>query len=155
MFLSFICANIMYSLIYNRTRDIFDIIINFPDSIGAWNDLKVPIERLPLFVSRSPLPCLCLGLLTTRRPTNSPHHFSLQSVRFFLPQSFFPPPFFSLPSSTKDTYLFTLQLSRNRKCLLRPEADMKLILSQYVTTITCLRIVDPPGVLLLKVADPI
>ena len=44
-FLSFICASIMCSLTYNRTRDIFDIIINFPDSMGAWNDLKVLIER--------------------------------------------------------------------------------------------------------------
>lgn len=43
----------------------------------------------------------------------------------------------------------------NRKRLLHPGADTKLILSQYVATIKCLRIVDPPGVLLFKVADPI
>ena len=44
----FICANTVYSLVYNRTREIFDIIIDFPDSMGALNDLKVSIERIPL-----------------------------------------------------------------------------------------------------------
>ncbi|KAJ6485260.1 hypothetical protein DFH09DRAFT_1252884 [Mycena vulgaris] len=63
-----------------RTSEIFDIIIDFPDSIGALQDLKR---------------------------------------------------------------------------LLHPGADTKLILTQYVATIKCLRIVDPPGVLLFKVADPI
>ena len=46
-------------------------------------------------------------------------------------------------------------LNRNRKRLLHPGADTKLILSQYVATIKCLRIIDPPGVLLFKVADSI
>ena len=53
----FIYANTMYSLIYNRTREIFDIIIDFPDSMGALNDLKVPMERLPLFAP-PPYPAL-------------------------------------------------------------------------------------------------
>lgn len=44
---------------------------------------------------------------------------------------------------------------RNNKRLLHPGADTKVILTQYVSTIKCLRIVDPPGVLLFKVADPI
>ena len=48
-----------------------------------------------------------------------------------------------------------LYLNRNQKRLLHPGADTKLILSQYVATIKCLRIIDPPGVLLFKVADPI
>ncbi|KAG6332160.1 hypothetical protein ID866_6932 [Astraeus odoratus] len=43
----------------------------------------------------------------------------------------------------------------NRKRLLHPGADTKDILVQYVSTIKCLRKVDPPGVLLFKVADPI
>ena len=46
-------------------------------------------------------------------------------------------------------------LSRNRKRLLHPGADTKIILQQYVATIRCLRIIDPPGVLLFKVAEPI
>jgi len=46
-------------------------------------------------------------------------------------------------------------IHRNYKRLLHPGADTKLILSQYVATIKCLRIIDPPGVLLFKVADPI
>ena len=94
-----ICANTMYSLVYNRTREIFDIIIDFPDSMGALNDLKVPIQHLPLFVSpHPPLPHLCLGLPTTRRPTNGPRHGSPQSVRPSPFQSFLPPPFFLLSS---------------------------------------------------------
>lgn len=38
---------------------------------------------------------------------------------------------------------------------MHPGADTKDILAQYVSIIRCLRIVDPPGVLLFKVADPI
>ncbi|CDO77135.1 hypothetical protein BN946_scf184657.g10 [Trametes cinnabarina] len=44
---------------------------------------------------------------------------------------------------------------RNKKRLLHPGADTKDILTQYVSIIRCLRIIDPPGVLLYKVADPI
>lgn len=38
---------------------------------------------------------------------------------------------------------------------MHPGADTRLILSQYVSIIKCLRLVDPVGVLLFKVADPI
>lgn len=48
-----------------------------------------------------------------------------------------------------------ITITRNRRRLLHPGADTKLILSQYVATIKCLRVVDPPGVLLFKIADPI
>jgi anaphase-promoting complex subunit 2 len=51
--------------------------------------------------------------------------------------------------------LVSNQLYRNRKRLLHPGADTKLILQQYVATIKCLRMIDPPGVLLFKVAEPI
>ncbi len=47
------------------------------------------------------------------------------------------------------------RFQRNRKRLLHPGADTKLILQQYVATIKCLRKIDPPGVLLFKVAEPI
>ena len=47
------------------------------------------------------------------------------------------------------------EVCRNEKRLLHPGADTKDILTQYVSTIRCLRIIDPPGVLLFKVADPI
>lgn len=43
----------------------------------------------------------------------------------------------------------------NKRRLLHPGADTKDILTQYVSIIRCLRIIDPPGVLLYKVADPI
>ncbi|KAF8157822.1 hypothetical protein B0H34DRAFT_656905 [Crassisporium funariophilum] len=85
-----------------RTNEIFDIIIDFPDSIGALHDLRDCLQRVD---QRANL---------------------VKALR-----------------------------KSNRKRLLHPGADTKLILSQYVATIKCLRIVDPPGVLLFKVADPI
>ncbi|KAJ6622570.1 ubiquitin-protein ligase [Mycena sp. CBHHK59/15] len=85
-----------------RTSEIFDIIIDFPDSMGALQDLKECLQRVD---QRASL---------------------VQALR-----------------------------RANRKRLLHPGADTKLILTQYVATIKCLRIVDPPGVLLFKVADPI
>ncbi|KAG6815869.1 hypothetical protein H0H87_010659 [Tephrocybe sp. NHM501043] len=87
-----------------RTKEIFDIIIDFPDSMGALQDLKLQ-DCLQRVDQRSAL---------------------VQSLR-----------------------------KSNHKRLLHPGADTKLILSQYVATIKCLRIIDPPGVLLFKVADPI
>jgi len=50
--------------------------------------------------------------------------------------------------------LMTLHPSNGRR-LLHPGADTKDILAQYVSIIRCLRFVDPPGVLLHKVADAI
>ena len=43
----------------------------------------------------------------------------------------------------------------NTRRLLHPGADTKDILAQYVSIMRCLRFIDPPGVLLHKVADPI
>ncbi|KAG7091912.1 hypothetical protein E1B28_008307 [Marasmius oreades] len=85
-----------------RAREIFDIIIDFPESTGALQDLKECLQRVD---QRAAL---------------------VQALR-----------------------------KGNRKRLLHPGADTRLILTQYVATIKCLRIVDPPGVLLFKVADPI
>ncbi|BGP47200.1 hypothetical protein JCM10450v2_003052 [Rhodotorula kratochvilovae] len=44
------------------------------------------------------------------------------------------------------------QLSRR---LLHPGADTKDVIKTYIATIRCLRVVDPPGVLLSRVAEPI
>ncbi|KAF9442428.1 hypothetical protein P691DRAFT_714426 [Macrolepiota fuliginosa MF-IS2] len=85
-----------------RTREIFDIIIDFPESSGALYDLRDCLQRVD------------------QRPA------LVKALR-----------------------------QANRKRLLHPGADTKLILSQYVATIKCLRLIDPPGVLLFKVADPI
>ncbi|KAH7904718.1 ubiquitin-protein ligase [Hygrophoropsis aurantiaca] len=85
-----------------RTQEIFDIIVDFPDSNAALLDLKECLQRVD---QRAEL---------------------VQALRKF-----------------------------NKKRLLHPGADTKDILTQYVSTIKCLRIVDPPGVLLFKVADPI
>ncbi|KAF8812048.1 hypothetical protein BYT27DRAFT_6431262 [Phlegmacium glaucopus] len=85
-----------------RTKEIFDIIIDFPDSMGALQDLRDCLQRVDQRAN----------LVKTLRKANG-------------------------------------------KRLLHPGADTKLILSQYVATIKCLRIIDPLGVLLFKVADPI
>lgn len=45
--------------------------------------------------------------------------------------------------------------SLNTQRLLHPGADTKDIITQYIATIRCLRILDPGGVLLSRVADPI
>ncbi|KAM5531321.1 hypothetical protein V8D89_015036 [Ganoderma adspersum] len=85
-----------------RTQEIFDIIIDYPDSQPALQDLKECLIRVD---QRN-------DLVTTLRKAN-------------------------------------------KKRLLHPGADTKDILTQYVSIIRCLRMIDPPGVLLYKVADPI
>ncbi|OCH91244.1 hypothetical protein OBBRIDRAFT_887137 [Obba rivulosa] len=85
-----------------RTKEIFDIIVDYPDSLCALQDLKECLQRVD---QRTEL---------------------VQTLR-----------------------------KANKKRLLHPGADTKDILLQYVSIIRCLRIVDPPGVLLYKVADPI
>ncbi|KAH9959208.1 hypothetical protein BC827DRAFT_1384800 [Russula dissimulans] len=74
-----------------RTKEMFDIVIDHPDSIPALHDLKL-----------------------------------VEALR-----------------------------KANKRRLLHPGADTRDILTQYVSLIRCLRIIDPPGVLLFKVADPI
>ncbi len=39
--------------------------------------------------------------------------------------------------------------------MLHPGAETKDVITQYISTIRCLRILDPPGVLLHKIAEPI
>ncbi|KAI0032569.1 ubiquitin-protein ligase [Vararia minispora EC-137] len=85
-----------------RTKELFDIIIDYPESAAALQDLKECLQRVD---QRSQL---------------------VQSLR-----------------------------KANKRRLLHPGADTKDILTQYVSIIRCLRIVDPPGVLLYKVAEPI
>ncbi|KAF8489248.1 ubiquitin-protein ligase [Russula emetica] len=85
-----------------RTKEMFDIVIDYPDSSPALHDLKECLQRVD---QRGQL---------------------VQSLR-----------------------------KVNKKRLLHPGADTKDILTQYVSLIRCLRIIDPPGVLLFKVADPI
>ncbi|KAK7019730.1 hypothetical protein VNI00_017969 [Paramarasmius palmivorus] len=103
-----------------RTREIFDIIIDYPESSGALNDLKECLQRVDQRAA----------LVQALRKAYSCLLFVVLNVLTYCP-------------------------NRNRKRLLHPGADTRLILSQYVATIKCLRIVDPPGVLLFKVADPI
>ncbi|KAF6754942.1 hypothetical protein DFP72DRAFT_1068086 [Ephemerocybe angulata] len=85
-----------------RIKEIFNIIVDYPDSLGALQDLKETLQRVD---QRGDL------------------------VKFLRKE--------------------------NNKRLLHPGADTQTILQQYVSTIKCLRIVDPPGVLLYKVANPI
>ncbi|GAA5937334.1 anaphase promoting complex subunit 2 [Sporobolomyces koalae] len=85
-----------------RTTELFDIILDYPNSKPALEDLK-----------------LCLNKTDNR----------------------------------------ALLVSRLRQQLnsrlLHPGSDTKDIVTLYISTIRCLRIVDPPGVLLSRVADPI
>jgi hypothetical protein len=84
----------------------------------------------------------CVGMLTTRRSTHPACTSAAQSVSAIIdPFSFFN--FSAHPDHS------------NERRLLHPGADTKVILTQYVSLIRCLRIIDPPGVLLFKVADPI
>ncbi|SCZ98465.1 BZ3500_MvSof-1268-A1-R1_Chr7-1g09159 [Microbotryum saponariae] len=85
-----------------RASEMFDIIVNFPRSTPALEDLKV-----------------CL-LKTDQRAiiVNKLRHL-------------------------------------NEQRLLHPGVDTKDIISQYIASIRCLRLLDPQGVLLSRIADPI
>ncbi|WWC91460.1 uncharacterized protein L201_006406 [Kwoniella dendrophila CBS 6074] len=85
-----------------RTDELFDIIVDFPDSMAALEDLKE-----------------CLFKVDQRLE------------------------------------LVNKLNAANLKRLLHPGAETKLVLSLYISTIRALRILDPPGVLLHKVASPI
>ncbi|KAI0699322.1 hypothetical protein C8T65DRAFT_719807 [Cerioporus squamosus] len=85
-----------------RLQELFDIIVDHPDSLPALEDLKECLSRV----------------------------------------------------DQRDELVKSLRKA-NRKRLLHPGADTKVIIEQYVNTMHCLRFLDPPGVLLYKVADPI
>ncbi|KJA15706.1 hypothetical protein HYPSUDRAFT_48102, partial [Hypholoma sublateritium FD-334 SS-4] len=76
-------------------RCIFDIIIDFPDSMGALQDLRYCVQRI----------------------------------------------------DQRANLVRALRKSKAKR-LLHPGTDTRLILQHYVATIKCLRIVDPPGVVL-------
>ncbi|KAI0822342.1 ubiquitin-protein ligase [Trametes gibbosa] len=108
-----------------RIQEIFDIIVDYPDSQSALQDLKVVsswhgLEDHDVMINR-----VCGRLQEC-----------LQRV------------------DQRSQLVITLRKA-NKKRLLHPGADTKDILTQYVSIIRCLRIIDPPGVLLYKVADPI
>ncbi|RDX42634.1 ubiquitin-protein ligase [Lentinus brumalis] len=85
-----------------RLQELFDIIVDYPDSMPALQDLKE-----------------CLSRVDQRNEL-------VKSLR-----------------------------RANRKRLLHPGADTNSIIDQYKNTMNALRFLDPPGVLLYKVADPI
>ncbi|WWD20956.1 hypothetical protein CI109_105434 [Kwoniella shandongensis] len=85
-----------------RTDELFDIIVDFPESMAALEDLKE-----------------CLFKVDQRLE------------------------------------LVNKLNAANLKRLLHPGAETKSVLDIYISTIRCLRILDPPGVLLHKVAEPI
>jgi hypothetical protein len=58
-------------------------------------------------------------------------------------------------SSVSENHRSLLIPFSNLKRLLHPGAETKDVITQYISTIRCLRILDPPGVLLHKVAEPI
>ncbi|CED84265.1 Anaphase-promoting complex (APC), subunit 2 [Phaffia rhodozyma] len=85
-----------------RTTELFDIIVNHPNTLPVLEDLRECLFRV----------------------------------------------------DSRDALVKALHAS-NDKRLLHPGADTKDIISQYISTIRCLRIVDPPGVLLQKISSPI
>ncbi|KDQ20938.1 hypothetical protein BOTBODRAFT_142345 [Botryobasidium botryosum FD-172 SS1] len=85
-----------------RTNEIFDIIVNYPNSMSAVLDLKECLSR-----------------------TDQRAKF-VQALRKF-----------------------------NTRRLLHHGAETSNILEQYINTIRCLRLLDPAGVLLFSVAEPI
>lgn len=119
----------------SRTNEIFDIIVDYPDSAPALQDLKVAhnydlaTPRLNYIYRRN----VCIEW------TNEQNSLKLYGRR-------------TLQSCLISVFS---SCSRNKRRLLHPGADTKDILTQYVSIIRCLRIIDPPGVLLHKVADPI
>ncbi|WOO86035.1 Anaphase-promoting complex subunit 2 [Vanrija pseudolonga] len=85
-----------------RTEELFDIIVDFPDSLAALEDLR---------------DCL-------------------------------------IKVDQRDQLVDRLRAA-NLKRLLHPGAETKDVITQYISTIRCLRIIDPLGVLLHKVAEPL
>ncbi|KAI0365712.1 ubiquitin-protein ligase [Pilatotrama ljubarskyi] len=108
-----------------RIQEIFDIIIDYPDSQSALQDLKV----------------------ASHRPGLEDFDIMINRVRGRLQEC--------LQRVDQRSQLVITLRKANKKRLLHPGADTKDILTQYVSIIRCLRIIDPPGVLLYKVADPI
>ncbi|ORY03191.1 hypothetical protein K493DRAFT_207320, partial [Basidiobolus meristosporus CBS 931.73] len=85
-----------------RIAELFDIIVDYPDSEPALHDLKS-----------------CMLKVDSR------------------------------------SYLVTSLANSLRKRLLHPGANTSDIITQYVSSIKCLRILDPPGVLMQMIVDPI
>ena len=117
-----------------RTNELFDIIVDYPDSLAALEDLKVGFSlrcRIRLQTG--------LRNASTRSTSDRPSSTSSKRRK---PISYF-------------SFELSLCIRSNVKRLLHPGAETKDVISQYISSIRCLRILDPPGVLLHKVADPI
>lgn len=104
-----------------RSTELFDIILNYPASLPALEDIKVH---------------------TPGSDGHTPNltHVPLQTC---------------LLKTDQRGHIVTQLRALNDRRLLHPGVDTKDIITQYIATIRCLRVVDPPGVLLSRVADPI
>ena len=121
---------------FDRISEIFDIIVDYPDSHPALIDLRVCftsvlLQQILTIHGRNASNVLICVVNWCQHSEN---------CKYMLVQVFFAQ---------------LLRFCRNRKRLLHPGADTKDILTQYVSMIRCLRMIDPPGVLLHKVADPV
>jgi len=111
--------------------------VDYPDSKGALQDLKVSLDPVS-FKGYSDK----FSFRNVYKGWINDHSSSwLYERRKNQPSSFI-------------ASLIVMNASNSRR-LLHPGADTKDILAQYVSIIRCLRFIDPPGVLLHKVADPI
>jgi anaphase-promoting complex subunit 2 len=118
----------------------FNIIVDFPESAGALQDLKV---RMNLTVNKS-----ILFYLVHRSAWRVSINVQTLCTRYGERTLCF----IVIHRSPVTSLIMIFRIDKR---LLHPGADTKVILGQYVSTIKCLRIIDPPGVLLFKVADPI
>jgi anaphase-promoting complex subunit 2 len=105
-----------------RTSELFDIIVDFPNSAQAVEELRVSILFFFSLILEAHPDFFCQVCLTR--------------------------------TEQRDLLVDSLK-AQNAKRLLQPGADTKDVITQYVSTIKCLGILDTQGVLLSRVADPI
>ena len=126
-----------FSSLFRRVGEIFDIIVDYPDSKGALQDLKVSSNIMTFGRHTNGLP-----FRNVCKEWINDHSWSWRCERRKNHRRSFAP-------------LLMVSNASNTRRLLHPGADTKDILAQYVSIMRCLRFIDPPGVLLHKVADPI
>ena len=111
--------------------------MDYPDSKGALQDLKV-----------------CLGVVTSEGLRDNLAFRS--ACKGWINDRNWSWPYERRRNLLKSSVSsLTIIIASNTRRLLHPGADTKDILAQYVSIMRCLRFIDPPGVLLHKVADPI
>ena len=126
----------------DRISELFDIIVDYPDSKAALWDLKVLLLLFFFFLyfffpMKDRMKLLCLFV------------WFVWFVRIFFTFQF------CLSKTDQKKHLSASLKASFQKRLLHPGANTNDILSQYVSTIKALKDLDPSGVLLENVGEPI